>query len=181
MAVRFANESPQIWENSRSCLINLWLPGFYQGTSGFQESQWTKVRGLKHPINWYWQLQEGGSPQTEQNIKPILNPTNTQTAIKLFMIQMPTSQISQALCSHMYLPLLSASPKTLLFQPTQQSSQESGSEIHMLHMLCLRRSPGEGNGNPLQYSCLENSMNRGYTVHGVTRVGHDLATKPPPY
>ena len=25
----------------------------------------------------------------------------------------------------------------------------------------LERSPGEGNGNPLQYSCLENSMNRG--------------------
>ena len=27
----------------------------------------------------------------------------------------------------------------------------------------LGRSPGEGNGNPLQYSCLENSMNRGYS------------------
>ena len=41
---------------------------------------------------------------------------------------------------------------------------------------------GEGNGNPLQYSCLENPMDRGAwqaTVHGVTRVGHDLATKPP--
>ena len=25
----------------------------------------------------------------------------------------------------------------------------------------LRRSPGEGNGNPLQYSCLENSVDRG--------------------
>ena len=25
----------------------------------------------------------------------------------------------------------------------------------------LRRLPGEGNGNPLQYSCLENSMDRG--------------------
>ena len=25
----------------------------------------------------------------------------------------------------------------------------------------LRRSPGEGHGNPLQYSCMENSMNRG--------------------
>ena len=25
----------------------------------------------------------------------------------------------------------------------------------------LRRSPGGGNGNPLQYSCLENSMDRG--------------------
>ena len=34
----------------------------------------------------------------------------------------------------------------------------------------LERSPGEGNGNPLQYSCLENPMGRGTwqaTVHGV--------------
>ena len=29
--------------------------------------------------------------------------------------------------------------------------------------LCVGRSPGEGNGNPLQYSCLENSMDRGYS------------------
>ena len=39
-------------------------------------------------------------------------------------------------------------------------------------------SPGEGNGNPLQYSCLENPMDRGAwqsTVHGIARVGHDLA------
>ena len=48
----------------------------------------------------------------------------------------------------------------------------------------LGRSPGEGNGNPLQYSCLENPTDRGAwqaTVHGVTRIGHDLVTKPPPY
>ena len=34
------------------------------------------------------------------------------------------------------------------------------------------RSPGGGNGNQLQYSCLGNSMNRGAwlaTVHGVTK------------
>ena len=34
------------------------------------------------------------------------------------------------------------------------------------------RFPGEGNGNPLQYACLENSMVRGAwkaTVHGVTK------------
>ena len=34
------------------------------------------------------------------------------------------------------------------------------------------RSLGEGNGNPLQYSCLMNSMDRGAwwaTVHGVTK------------
>ena len=34
------------------------------------------------------------------------------------------------------------------------------------------RSPGEGNGNPLQYSCLKNPMDRGVrqtTVHGITK------------
>ena len=43
--------------------------------------------------------------------------------------------------------------------------------------------PGEGNGNPLQYSCLENPMDRGVwqaIVRGVTRVAHDLVTKWPP-
>ena len=38
------------------------------------------------------------------------------------------------------------------------------------------RSPGEGNGNPLQYPCLESLMERGTwwtAVHGVTKVGHD--------
>ena len=36
----------------------------------------------------------------------------------------------------------------------------------------LGRSPGEGNGNPLQYPCLENLMDRGAwwaTDHGVTK------------
>ena len=43
-----------------------------------------------------------------------------------------------------------------------------------------RRSPGEGNGNPPQNSCLGNLTDRGAwwaTVHGVARVRHDLATK----
>ena len=42
------------------------------------------------------------------------------------------------------------------------------------------RSPGEGNDSLLQYSCLGNPMDREAcraTVHGITRVGHDLATK----
>ena len=45
------------------------------------------------------------------------------------------------------------------------------------------RSSGEGNGNPLQYSRLENPMDRGAwqaTVHEILRVRHNLATKPPP-
>ena len=42
------------------------------------------------------------------------------------------------------------------------------------------RSPGEGNGNPLWHSCLENPMDRGTwqtTVHRVARVRHGLVTK----
>ena len=42
-------------------------------------------------------------------------------------------------------------------------------------------SSGEGNGSQLQYSCLENSMDRGAwhsTDHGVAKIGYDLETKP---
>ena len=43
----------------------------------------------------------------------------------------------------------------------------------------LGRSPGEGNENLLQYSCLENSMNRGTSYSPCTcqRVGQGLLTK----
>ena len=44
----------------------------------------------------------------------------------------------------------------------------------------FRSSPEEGNSNPLQYSCLENSMDGGTwraTVQGSQRVGYNLATK----
>ena len=44
----------------------------------------------------------------------------------------------------------------------------------------LGRFPGEGNGNPLQYSCLENPMDRGACCRllsmGSQRIGHDGAT-----
>ena len=45
------------------------------------------------------------------------------------------------------------------------------------------RSAGEGNGNPLQYSCLGNPMDRGAwraTARGAARVGHNLATTQQP-
>ena len=45
----------------------------------------------------------------------------------------------------------------------------------------LERSPGEGNGNPLQYSCLGNPMDRERSLADCStwglRVRHDLATK----
>ena len=42
------------------------------------------------------------------------------------------------------------------------------------------RSPGEGNSNPLQYSCLENPMDRGAwkaTIHGVAELDMTEATQ----
>ena len=50
-------------------------------------------------------------------------------------------------------------------------------------VLGSERSPGKGNGSPLQYSCLGNPMDRGAyqaTVHEVTKVRHNLVTTPPP-
>ena len=48
----------------------------------------------------------------------------------------------------------------------------------------LGRSPGEGNVNPLQYSCLGNPMDRGqagYSPWGRRSVRHDLVNDLPPY
>ena len=47
-----------------------------------------------------------------------------------------------------------------------------------------RGNPIEGNGNPLQYSCLDNSTDRGAwraTVHGSQRVEHDWMTITSPH
>ena len=64
------------------------------------------------------------------------------------------------------------------------------SELHIIYIhICIYVHThifiyfGEGNDNPLQYSCLGNPMARGAwwaTVHGVTKVGHNWATKAPP-
>ena len=60
-----------------------------------------------------------------------------------------------------------------LCPPTGSGSKESAcNELNLVSIPGLERSPGEGNGYPLQYSCLKNSMDRGAwqaTVHGVTK------------
>ena len=61
-------------------------------------------------------------------------------------------------------------------QCTGHKESDTTERLHFhFSLACI----GDGNGNPLQYSCLENSMDRGAwwaTVHGSQRVGHDLAT-----
>ena len=80
-----------------------------------------------------------------------------------------------------YLWLLRASQVALVVKnpPANAGDTRDGCSIPG-----LGRSPGEGHGNPLQCSCLENPMDSEAwqaTVHGVARVGYDLVTKPPPY
>ena len=57
--------------------------------------------------------------------------------------------------------------------PGGSAGKESACNVEYLGLIPgLGRSPGEGNGNPLQYSCLENSMDRGAwqaTVHGIAK------------
>ena len=54
----------------------------------------------------------------------------------------------------------------------KESACNAGDTRDVGSILGFRRSPGEGNGNPLQYSCLENFMDRGAwwaAVHGVAK------------
>ena len=70
---------------------------------------------------------------------------------------------------------------TLLGFPGGSDGKESTCNAGDLALIPgLGRSPGRGHGNPLQYFCLENPMDRGAwraTVHGVSRIRHDWATK----
>ena len=64
--------------------------------------------------------------------------------------------------------------------PTGSEGEESACNAGDLGLMPgLGKSPGEGKGNPLQYSCLENPMGRGTwraTVHGVTESWLDWVT-----
>ena len=73
--------------------------------------------------------------------------------------------------------LASRSRASLVAQVIKKLLAVQGTQVRSLQG--SGRSLGGENGNPLQYSCLENPMYRGTwwaTVHGSQRVGHDWAT-----
>ena len=56
--------------------------------------------------------------------------------------------------------------------PGGTDGKEATCNVGDLGSIWLGRSPGEGHGNPLQYSCLENPMDRGdwqATFHRITK------------
>ena len=67
----------------------------------------------------------------------------------------------------------------LLCFPGGSDSKELACNVGVMGSICgSGRSPGGGNGSPLQYSCLENPMDRGAwraTVHGVTKRQTELS------
>ena len=78
-------------------------------------------------------------------------------------------------------------PTLLLYRILSQVAQVVKNHLPMQEMQAgdsglvsrWERSPGRGNGNPLQYSYLENPMDKepgGLQPMGLQRVGHDLKT-----
>ena len=93
-----------------------------------------------------------------------------------------TSVLFKGLCLFIYIRIDSC--LGIRINPHSSVGKESACNVGDLGLIPgYGRSPGEGNGNPFQYSCLENPMDRGAwraTVHRIARTGHNLATKPPP-
>ena len=85
--------------------------------------------------------------------------------------------ITKIKCSHYF-----CITRILSGLPWWLSSKESTHQCGRCELVpALQRSPGEGNGNPLQYSFLENPIDWGAwqaTVHGTEKkLGDDLVTK----
>ena len=77
-----------------------------------------------------------------------------------------------AVCSAENLGLAIEHAKLLQWLSSKESACNAGDTEVACSIPGLGRSPGEGNGNPLQGSCLENSVDRGdwwATVHGVAK------------
>ena len=138
--------------------------------------------GLPGPAtSWYYVLPGCRS----KHLQNLAGPTPSHLGIFLTRDQTQGSNPGLPHCRWILYQLShQGSPHLCNMAPNLPQIQESAcNEGDLGSTSGLGRSPGEGNGNPLQYSCLENPMERGAwqaTVHGVARVGHDLVTKPPP-
>ena len=99
-------------------------------------------------------------------------PPLSANHLPIFMIPLiPTLLPSspESCISHILISLSEASQVALV---VKNLPVNAGDNRDMGLISGLGRSPGEGNGNPLQYSCLENTMNGEAwwaTVHGVAK------------
>ena len=101
--------------------------------------------------DWFWQV---GTEQPDQGALKCLRGGNVGSSFYVCVWFFQQMCLLNACCF-----------------PGGSDSEESACNVGDLGSIPgSGRSPGEGNGNPLQYSCLENSMDRGAwraTLHGV--------------
>ena len=87
----------------------------------------------------------------------------------IFLTQGSKSAVSPALAGGFFTTAPPGKPLLTVSSDGKESACNAGCQDLILG---LGRCPGEGNGNPLQYSCLENPMDRGAwraIVHGVAK------------
>ena len=135
-------------------------------------TQWTRV--WVNSRNWWWTgrpgvLQSMGSPRVREDWATDLNWTDVGSIPLLW---------SRCYLQAAYLPLLGLQKRCRFFATflvaqmvkNLPAMQETIRDVFSIPG--WGRPPGKRNGYPLQYSCLENSMDRGAwraTVHGVTK------------
>ena len=141
--------------HTMSCQISLWVRGciWKSLTSGLAEaSMWTTSKT---------------ACQSNAKLRHSLGYTRTCP----YFIHMSMACISSTICNENYFQLLFL--KEILGFPGSSDSKESACNAGDLGLIPgSRRSPGEGNVNLPQYSCLENSMDRGgwrAIVHGAAK------------
>ena len=95
------------------------------------------------------------------------------------ILEMSTSMSKQALLCAPFINFCLKEENSLLALVVKNLSANVGDVKDVGSMPELGRSPGEGNGNPLQYSWLENPMDRGAwwaTVHRVAELDTTVVT-----
>ena len=104
-----------------------------------------------------------------------------QSSLPLFLVAILRKSVSSPYLL-VYISVDSRNPNVsvnVLYNPHSSVVKESTCSAGDLGSVPgLGRSPGEGNGNPLQYSCLESPMDRGAwqaIVHGVANSGMRLS------
>ena len=136
-------------------------PGSWQGACQCKHPDFGEAGGSPGQRAWSaWQMEGPAPPQSRQGWSP-----DSRLCLEMY-----TSEI---------LPYLS--PKCILGLPWWLSGKECACQCRRLEFApWLGRSPGEGDGNPLQYCSWRIPWKRslaGYSPWGHRRVGHDLVTE----
>ena len=146
--------------------------------------------GEPHPHHWKAQRTppdsgDGCEDQRlarQQRFDEIPSHTKHREEVRVWILN-PWRTVLKTRWSILQLPGLQAHPKLLQlyiegFPSGSAVKNPPASAADVGSIPGLARSPGEQNGNPLQYYCLENSMDRGAwwaAVHGVTKSQSQLS------